>query len=789
MTKRISSPPPSPEAQQYLPQELKSLVRRAVAVHGRIIRRELGPARFRQIEKLRKKMTRLRGVSFEKSTSILRAELTSLRQKNDADRAAISHSFTLMLELMNACENAYRTHRLRRRAPSKISKRPSAIIYVVTAHPTEARAPENVAIFHQIQLILTELLETDTEDGWSRLEHALGVAWRVQVAKERRPRVTDEADHIYSVILREENLRTLLSCSKEMGKIYIRSWVGGDKDGHPGVNERTLKQSLQLSRTRLFRFFANRLGEVMSTAETLRDSALCERCDRLRKTLHLLRRLELRDGARIAALRRELSALVRLYSQKVGSLHPDLVDLQLLLRAFPALVVPMELRENSELIRQAASAGSAQPLAITRMLRELAKIAQGSDPRFYARGLVISMTASVEDTLAAARLIRKELKGLLIPVIPLFEDERALQDAGGIVKGMLEDPTLLNAIQRHWEGYFEVMLGYSDSAKEMGVLPSRLAIRDAVLRLDRILRPYPITPVFFHGSGGSVDRGGGSIEEQTEWWPRSALQIYKATIQGEMVERTFASAEITQRRFEQIALRSALPAKKSEPEESQKAVQEFARSVRLAYQKKVASEEFLSIIEKGTPYPYLSVLRLGSRPAKRGTVASISSLRAIPWVLCWTQTRVLFPTWWGVGSAWREIEKDSASRRLPQLKRAFREVAIFRSYVKILGSTLARVELPVWRLYLENSGLPSWLIATADEEFREEYLSAVRFVKAISGESNLLWFRPWLGEAIQLRSPMIHPLNLLQLLAIEDGKNQALRETVTGISSGMLTTG
>ena len=101
------------------------------------------------------------------------------------------------------------------------------------------------------------------------------------------------------------------------------------------------------------------------------------------------------------------------------------------------------------------------------------------------------------------------------------------------------------------------MLGYSDSAKEMGVLASRLAIARAVAALDGVITRERLRPVFFHGSGGSVDRGGGSIDEQTSWWPGSSLTLYKATVQGEMVERTFASPEILSVQLERIARRVA----------------------------------------------------------------------------------------------------------------------------------------------------------------------------------------------------------------------------------------
>jgi phosphoenolpyruvate carboxylase len=442
-------------------------------------------------------------------------------------------------------------------------------------------------------------------------------------------------------------------------------------------------------------------------------------------------------------------------------------------------------------------AAAGEPTAMGRMLAELARIASGGDPRWYARGLIISMVSSIDHVRAAADLCVRELGGIRIQVIPLFEQQAALVGSCEVVAAMLEDPALRRAVDESWDGYVEVMLGYSDSAKEIGVLASRLAIATAVHDLDRILRGRGVKPLFFHGSGGSVDRGGGSIEEQTAWWPRSALAVYKATLQGEMVERSLASPEIARARIERIdrAAEAAFASPRNPPTLARRARHEqrsilgaFAAKASAVYASTIATPELLAVVQRATAYRYLSVLRLGSRPTRRGPVAPVAlvaSLRAIPWVLCWTQVRVLFPTWWGVGSAFRSL---GAAERTA-LRRAYREEPVFGSFVKNLGFTLAKVELPVFRAYVRASGLDPSLQASTLAAFAKELLRAKAFVRAMSGKRDLLWFRPWLGTSIRLRSPMIHPLNLLQIVALEQKDARLLRETATGIASGMLTTG
>jgi phosphoenolpyruvate carboxylase len=138
-----------------------------------------------------------------------------------------------------------------------------------------------------------------------------------------------------------------------------------------------------------------------------------------------------------------------------------------------------------------------------------------------------------------------------------------------------------------------------------------------------------------------------------------------------------------------------------------------------------------------------------------------------------------------VGTAWSEL----STKEKRELRKVFQQDALFRSYVKLLGFTLAKIELPVWRLYLEKSGLPPEEIRQAYLEFEQEHAKVREFFHSVSGERELLWYRAWLGESIRLRSPMIHPLNLLQIANRGEHDVLLTRETVTGIASGMLTTG
>jgi phosphoenolpyruvate carboxylase len=783
---------------QSLPPALKSLVHHSVRLFGEVLKREVGPSFFMQIENLRESMAGLRGASTENSFRHLQKTYVTLRRLPPEKRLVMARSFTLMLEVMNACENAYRTSKLHKQIPVTAQTTSlDRVTYVLTAHPTEARSPDNIAVFHQIQNLLIEVLEENQDSDkpiWSsqkekELQHLFEIAWRTWIVRHRAPKVKDEAEHIYSMLFRKEVFAELLELTSEDVPLRLHTWVGGDKDGHPGVQERTLLESLTLSRRQIVELALQQLQIVRETLELIHSGFKKsstkinwqKQLSLLEKDYRRLRKLLPGDGARVTATKVRLKSLSKSYREQIGEIHPALQRLEQIGRIFPGYVVPLELRESSDVLMSEPKT----PLAIDRMLARVSRLSRGGDPQWYAHGFIISMAESIDHIRRAADKQMNAFGRLALPIVPLFEEVGSLQESPAIIREVVNDRRLKAAAKKYWGGKIEMMVGYSDSSKEAGVLFSRLSIAEALPALEKVCKQADLIPVFFHGSGGSVDRGGGSVQDQTAWWPRSALRNYKVTIQGEMVERTFATREIARGQIETI-LRSAERGMKNKTIATRSPeLDQFARRVQSCYSSQIKSSDFLKIVEKATPYSFLRLLKMGSRPAKRSQQLEVSGLRAIPWILCWTQTRVLFPTWWGLGTAWAE----ATAKEKQILKKDFRDHPVFTSYVKALGFTLAKTELAIWRMYLEQSTLPKEEATSAYKQFATEWNKTVRFFKEVSGQKSFTWEKPWLGESIVLRSPMIHPLNILQILAKQELDVNLLRVTATGISSGMLTTG
>lgn len=772
--------------------ELRHLIRESVALLGEVIKRELGAEGFKQIENLRLQMTYLRETSESEAFVKLKSLKHQLEKINPEQRYQIAHAFTLMIQLMNAGENAYRSHRLKVNKKFKISDiHPESITYVLTAHPTEARSAQNISVFQDIQKILIDILATNEFEKKMQIKpyqredllHFLEIAWKTPVMRKRSPKVKDEAETLYAQLFRKHILTTLMNANERKVNLRIHSWIGSDKDGHPGVHEKTLLQSLTLARNEILKQITNRLIEVRATLKLISDEDLIKQINELLVNAKSLRHIKTKDVKRVEKIKTEILNLITDYENKIGIIHPELRTINQLLELFPGLVIPMELREASDVIMSRPK--NKKGLAIDRMLKTIASISAGGDPRWYARSFIISMAESAHHVKTAALKQRKYLGQIILPVVPLFEEALSLAQSAEIMTEVFKDDVLKTAIKKHWDSKVEIMVGYSDSSKEAGVFPSRLAIAEALPRLEKVCREHQMIPVFFHGSGGSVDRGGGTLDNQTAWWPKSAVNNFKVTVQGEMIERWLATPMIADRQLENIAqcATEVLKRKFHSPENAD--LKAFAEEITKSYRSKITDAEFLQIVKSATPYAMMSYLKLGSRPARRTKELTVKALRAIPWILCWIQTRLLFPVWWGAGSAW---EKSTPEQK-KALTYEFERNPVFNSYVKALDFTLAKVELAVFKTYLYESSLPKELIQKFSTEIEDEYNRTVKFCKTITRSHKLLDTKQWLQESVQLRAPMIHPLNLLQNIAMKNKEIDLLRLTVTGISSGMMSTG
>jgi phosphoenolpyruvate carboxylase len=379
-------------------------------------------------------------------------------------------------------------------------------------------------------------------------------------------------------------------------------------------------------------------------------------------------------------------------------------------------------------------------------------------------------------------------------VVPLFETLADLDNAGPVIEHLLGLP----GYRRRLQGPQEVMIGYSDSAKDAGTTAAAWAQYRAQERLVDICRAQQVELLLFHGRGGTVGRGGGpahaAILSQP---PGSVAGRFRTTEQGEMIRFKFGLPDIAEQNLN-LYLAAVLEATLQPPPMPQPAWRQMmdqlaADGVR-AYRAVVREHpQFVEYFRQATPEQELGRLPLGSRPAKRRE-GGVESLRAIPWIFAWTQTRLMLPAWLG----WEEALGKALERGEGDLLRQMRERwPFFRTRIDMLEMVLAKADSEIAQLYDERLVDPDLLHLGA--HLRDLLSQACSAVLGLTGQSQLLAHSPETLEFISLRNTYLDPLHLLQaeLLArsrrqdasLDSPLIQALLVSVAGIAAGLRNTG
>jgi phosphoenolpyruvate carboxylase len=357
--------------------------------------------------------------------------------------------------------------------------------------------------------------------------------------------------------------------------------------------------------------------------------------------------------------------------------------------------------------------------------------------------------------------------GARLPIAPLFEQGESLAASEGIMRELLMQPVYRNALAAQGNAQ-EVMVGYSDSNKELGYLASSWALYEAQVRLKELFLAFGVDFTFFHGRGGSVGRGGGPSNVAILAQPAGTVRgRIKMTEQGEVVAGRYGLREIAHRELELVTgavLVSAIgflhaPSADQLARFEQVMAAMAARSTEV-YQALVYGDEgFVSFFEQMTPIREISELKLGSRPARRTMSHRIEDLRAIPWVFSWTQARILLPGWYGLGSALKYARDTEGLAFLQEMEANWPYFAAVLSNAEM---ALAKADMRVAAQYIELVQPPElreriWKRMTA------EFDLTVALLLEVTNQSALLDRDPVLQRSIERRNPYVDPLSFIQV--------------------------
>ncbi len=634
--------------------------------------------------------------------------------------------------------------------------------------------------------------------------------------------------------------------------IRFGSWMGGDRDGNPNVTPEVTRRVCLLSRWMAADLYYREvdalraeLSETVCTEEVRKvvgDApepyrellrGVRRRLDRTREHLEEVLRGETLKREQIYWEEQELWEPLELCDRSLRDsglariADGRLLDLLRRLACFGLTLMRLDLRQEStrhtetlDAITRYLELGSyaswpeekrleflveelqsRRPLIprnvefeapVQDVLDTLQRAAQIGEDSFGA--YVISMAESASDVLAVELLIQEAFTEPALRVVPLFETIDDLHNCGDVLRQLLQ----IDWYRERIEGRQEVMIGYSDSAKDGGRLAAAWELYKGQEQIVAACEEFGVRATLFHGRGGSVGRGGGptylAILSQP---PGSVDGGLRVTEQGEMVQAKFGLAGIAHRTLElytTATLRATLIPPAGPREEWRKVMDELADVARQAYRGVVRGDErFVEYFRRATPEVELGGLNIGSRPARRRAGGGLETLRAIPWVFAWTQIRLLLPSWLGTGEGLQEVFDAEGEERLQQM---YRQWPFFESTFDLIEMVLAKADMRIAALYDEV--LVPEPLQDLGEELRQRYDRSVDALLRLTGRDKLLDENPVLRRSIEVRNPYVDPINLVQVELLRrlrsdveqsEQLQRAFLTTVNGVAAGMRNTG
>jgi phosphoenolpyruvate carboxylase len=902
-----------------------------------VIRRLEGEGAFETIEELRQACrARRHGEPDAPSLDDLIAHVETLSLPGCAVTA---RAFTLFFLLINTAEQVHRVRRARAyreienaepqpasaqwamrvlresgRAASEVERAMLGLDVrpVLTAHPTESTRRTLLALQSRVADLLLAHDETPAAERGAieeMLDGEVELLWITAEVRQDRPSVNDEVStvlwyletrfldagaHARDAFVRafEDEFGTTSEAMRQLAPLQIGNWVGGDRDGNPGVTPEVTIATARRSSYAILGRYASGLGDL---AERLSVSAsIAPPPDELRASIEADSKLlpavfeanRRRNAdeplrlklslmlARVESTRRLTAARDAGKAAEEPAAYADAAQLErdlLLVRetltgagatnACRATVEPliemvrshglhgylMDVRDHADVHRAAlediaghlrvdplvgdalrAELGKQRHLLIadlalgeetTRVLNTFRAVRtiQAEMGELAAGTYIVSMTTEPDDVLRVLFLAREA--GLVdlasespysrLDIVPLFETLDDLERAPAVMRMLLEDPIYRRQLSAR-RNLQEVMIGYSDSGKDAGILASSWALYETQEKLAELFREAGVELRLFHGRGGSVGRGGGSpVSRALAALPPGTVNgRIKITEQGEIISQQFGLLPVAERTLE-VTLAGVLlqefnewPKGISDEElrEFRSVMTDLAKRGLAVYRELVHNDEAVfRLFRTATPVDELAEAHFGSRPAYRpGAGQGITGIRAIPWGFGWTQIRLMLTGWLGAGTALAHYA--STAEGLDVLRRMSTRWPFFDDLLGKIEMVCAKTDVEIARAYVEHLGGDLALLSRLEGEFK----NTVDAVLRIRDSSVLLRDNPVLQSAIALRNPYVDPLSLLQIVMLRrkrqpveaaddeqarDAVDGVLATTLSGIAQGLRNTG
>lgn len=641
----------------------------------------------------------------------------------------------------------------------------------------------------------------------------------------------------------------------ELAPVRLSSWMGGDRDGNPFVTAEVTRKVLWMNRWKAADLF---LKDISDLAEELSITQCTPEYrakygdhvepyrtvvkglrSKLQKTLAYFG--ELLEGKQITIEPSEIisndNELWEPLFDSYKSLHAcgmriiangGLLDCLRRIRCFGLSLSRLDIRQESTrhemaiaeitryiglgdyshwteddkqafLVRELSSRRPLiptnwTPSAETQEILDTCKVI-AEQPEGVISAYVISMAREASDVLAVHLLLKEAGCKYTIPVAPLFETLDDLDHSEKVMTDLFNIGWYRGVINN----YQMVMIGYSDSAKDAGMLAASWAQYRSQEALVNLAEKYNIELVLFHGRGGTVGRGGAPAHAALlSQPPRSLKSGLRVTEQGEMIRFKLGLPAVAVDTFNLYAsaILEANLLPPPEPKQSWRDVMDKGAEISCEIYRGVVRGEpdFVPYFRAATPEQELAKLPLGSRPAKRNPNGGVESLRAIPWIFAWMQNRLMLPAWLGAGAALRQLIEQGNEATLKEMSK---EWPFFSTRVGMLEMVFSKADLNLAEYYDQRLVAPE--LHRLGKALRKQLSEDINTILALSHDGQLMGDLPWIADSIALRNVYTDPLNLLQVELLArlraQGENadpqleQALMITIAGIAAGMRNTG
>jgi phosphoenolpyruvate carboxylase len=735
---------------------------------------------------------------------------------------------------------------------------------VFTAHPTEARRRAISTSIRRLAAFLEEHDASlrngaDQRRAERRMLEEIDTLWRTAPLRPEKPSPTDEVravmavfdDTLYTAIPHvyrrvDDALQGPAAGSRSpVVRPFVRvgSWVGGDRDGNPFVTASVTRKAAAIASEHVLiglERTANRIGRglTLDAATTPPSAALLALWQRLRAAdedaaTEIAKRSPNEPHRRIVLLIARKIAATRARDADLAYADPELLladlrvvqdslvqagaprqaygHLQQLLwqvETFGFHLTELEVRQHSAVhatvLAELDAGGARSELAeeVLDVFRTVAFLQRRYGPRAAGR-YVVSFTQSAEDLANVHRLARHAAgpdgTPPVLDVVPLFETFADLQAAPRILAEIVLHPEFAARLEATGRR-MEVMLGYSDSSKDVGPVAANLALYEAQAAISAWAQQNRIELTLFHGRGGALGRGGGPANSAILAQPPHSVDgRFKLTEQGEVIFARYGDPAIAMRHIDQVAAAMLLASAPSIEERNQDAAGRYAAvaqtmdaASRARFFDLVKAPGFAPWFAQVTPMEEVGLLALGSRPARRGlSVESLEDLRAIPWVFAWTQARINLAGWFGLGTALEAVGDEEL------LRGAYRDWPLFHTMVDNVAMSLAKADPRIARHYLDLGDRADLAALVMDE------MELTRsWVMRVTAGRDVLDNKPVLQRAVKMRSPYVDALSLLQLRALralradsaagataDPEQQRLLLLSVSGVAAGLQNTG